>query len=118
MHIRLTSWNAPAHLYPILIPTGRALILGGIGLCGDMAYAKTLAEYAKRALPEMVWEGNAAVHQKSAACFQTLILCWFAICTSTCALKEFVLKGGFLAFMGGEPLAKERVFKSKWEKVL
>ncbi|CAE7943594.1 anks6 [Symbiodinium sp. KB8] len=100
----------------------RALLLGGIGFCGDMAYAETLAEYAKRALPDMVWEQQRCSPPEVCGVlsnFDVVLVCDMYIDLPRKlwspkldhALKEFVLKGGFLAFMGGEPLAKERIFK-------
>lgn len=99
----------------------RALVLGGIGVCGDMAYANTLTTYAKASLPEVVWEQqmcNPPEICKILSDFDIVLVCdmyidlprklWSPKLDQ--ALFEFVLKGGFLAFVGGEPLAKERIF--------
>ena len=100
----------------------RALVLGGIGLCGDMVYADTLAKYATAASPEIVWEQQSCSPPEVCPIlsnFDIVLVCdmyidlprklWSPKLDQ--ALKDFVLKGGFLAFVGGEPLAKDRIFK-------
>lgn len=108
--------------WTIQVKSKRALVLGGLGFCGDMAYAETLTAYAKEAFPEMVWEQRSCNPPEVCSVlqnFDVVLVCdiyidlprklWSPKMDQ--ALREFVLKGGFLAFLGGEPLAKDRIFK-------
>ena len=114
--------RADRSTWTVLFKSRRALILGGIGFSQDMDYADAFTDYAQEGLPEIIWEQRRCNPPEVIGIledFNFVLVCdmyvdlprklWSPKLDQ--ALRAFVLKGGFLAFLGGEPFAKRRMFQ-------